>query len=276
MARVSRSEIDKELDRIEAIVADHPTGLSRADLEDAFVQSQGRRIAWRTLLRRLDDLTAQGRVQSKGQSTATVYRPGPGLVLEAPPPEEGYVPLSREGARVRALMRRPMTERTPVGYRRDFLDAYEPGRTWYLPKALRARLYELGRTADGRRRAGTHARDIMGRLLIDLSWASSRLEGNTYSRLDTQNLIEFGQRAEGKDATEAQMILNHKAAIEFIVEGGERVGFDAVTFQNLHAILSENLVGDAADEGRIRTRPVVVSGTAYTPLAIPQALPHFS
>jgi len=52
--------------------------------------------------------------------------------------------------------------------------------------------------------------------LVDLSWASSRLEGNTYSLLDAKQLIELGQAAEGKDAAETQMILNHKAAIEFL------------------------------------------------------------
>lgn len=51
---------------------------------------------------------------------------------------------------------------------------------------------------------------------MDLSWASSKLEGNTYSRLDTQNLIEFDQIAKGKDVIETQMILNHKAAIRAV------------------------------------------------------------
>jgi len=64
---------------------------------------------------------------------------------------------------------------------------------------------------------GTYARQILDRLLIDLSWASSHLEGNTYTRLDTENLIEFGRQAPGKDQREAQMILNHKAAIEMLV-----------------------------------------------------------
>jgi hypothetical protein len=63
----------------------------------------------------------------------------------------------------------------------------------------------------------------LSRLLIDLSWASSKLEGNTYSRLDTQNLIELGQVAEDKDRREAQMILNHKAAIELLVEQAEDI-----------------------------------------------------
>ena len=73
---------------------------------------------------------------------------------------------------------------------------------------------------------------------MDLSWASSLLEGNTYNRLDTQNLIDFGQAAKGKDAQETQMILNHKAAIEMLIEDVDEVGFDAFIFQNLHALLS--------------------------------------
>ena len=107
---------------------------------------------------------------------------------------------------------------------------------------------------------------------MDLSWASSRLEGNTYTRLDTQNLIEFGQVAQGKDAQETQMILNHKAAIEMLIEDVEQVGFDAFTFQNLHAVLSQNLLRDEAACGRLRRRPVEISGTVFQPLAMPQVL----
>jgi len=163
----------------------------------------------------------------------------------------------------------------PVSYDGAFLEAYTPGKTWYLSKALRTRLHEIGRTADAAQPAGTYAREIFARLLIDLAWASSRLEGNTYTRLDTQNLIEFGQRAEGKDATEAQMILNHKAAIELLVEHADAVRFNRYTMLNLHAALSENLLGDPSDEGRLRTRIVNITGTTYTPLGIPQKIEEY-
>ena len=166
-------------------------------------------------------------------------------------------------------------ERTPVGYEGAFLERYIPGATWYLPVSLRERLHELGQTPEVNRPAGTYAREIFERLLIDLSWSSSRLEGNTYSRLDTQNLIEFGERAEGKDVKDAQMILNHKAAIEFLVGNADRMGFDRFTFRNLHAALSENLLGNPADEGRLRTRIVEVGGTTYRPLAIPQKIEEY-
>jgi fido (protein-threonine AMPylation protein) len=109
-------------------------------------------------------------------------------------------------------------------------------------------------------------------LLVDLSWASSRLEGNTYTRLDTQNLIELGRQAPGKDQRETQMILNHKAAIEMLVDNVEEVRFDRYTICNLHALLADNLLADPSAAGRIRRIEVAISGTVYQPLAIPQQL----
>jgi hypothetical protein len=159
-----------------------------------------------------------------------------------------------------------------VGYNPELLFSYRPGTTWYLPATLRHQLHEMGRTPDDTRPADTFARDILSRLLIDLSWASSRLEGNTYSRLDTQNLLEFGQRAEGKDATETQMILNHKAAIELLVSEAEAPVFPRMLLRGVHGALSENLLTDAADEGRLRERVVQITGTSYTPNAIPQVI----
>ena len=270
MARRSRAAVNGELEAVEAVVGRHPEGIARAELEAAFSESQGSTIPWRTLLRRLRVLLEQDRVRAEGRGTRTLYRPGPGFVAEAPPPEQGYVPLSREGAQVRALVRRPISERRPVGYDGTFLERYRPGKTWYLPQQLRRALHEIGRTPDADRPAGTYAREIFARLLIGLAWASSRLEGNTYSRLDTHNLLEFGQRAEGKDAADAQMILNHKAAIEMLVGEAARVGFNLYTFQNLHAALSENLLPDPGDEGRLRIQPVDISGTTYRPPSIPQ------
>jgi fido (protein-threonine AMPylation protein) len=272
MSRITELEIEGELEALESIVARHPAGIGRPGIEAEFAEAHGRNLPWRTLLRRLRLLADEDRVRMAGGGAQTVYVPGPALVLEAPAAEDDYVPISREGARVRALVRRPMMERRPVGYDRGFVDAYRPGKTWYLPRQLREQLHEMGRTPDGARPAGTYAREIFSRLLVDLSWASSRLEGNTYTRLDTLNLLEFGERAEGKELSEAQMILNHKAAIELLVSRADRIGFDLFTFQNLHAALSENLLADPADEGRLRTRIVEISRTTFHPIAIPQAI----
>jgi hypothetical protein len=130
----------------------------------------------------------------------------------------------------------------------------------------------MGRSPDGQRPAGTYARKIYSRLLIDLSWNSSRLEGNTYSLLETERLLELGEAAEGKDALEAQMILNHKSAIELLVEQAEEVGFNRYTILNLHALLSDNLLADPQACGRLRTIAVGVGGTVYHPLEVPQLI----
>jgi Fic family protein len=103
---------------------------------------------------------------------------------------------------------------------------------------------------------------------IDLSWASSQLEGNSYSLLDTKRLIEHGQAAEGKDAT--QMILNHKAAIEFLVDSADDLAFNRQTILNLHALLSDNLLPDPGASGRLRRIGVGINDSVYHPLEVPQ------
>ncbi|MCK9564214.1 MAG: Fic family protein, partial [Bacteroidales bacterium] len=272
---------EEELSLIESIVAGHPYGLGISAIE-AEIEGRGfAKLNRRTLQRRLQKLVDRQRLNTQGDSVALVYKTVPAMarhpfsVNEPPgilPAAEEYVSLSAEGAAVRDRVRLPLMHRTPVGHRREFLESYQPGKTFYLPESLRRQLHIMGRTPMGERPAGTFARDILGRLLVDLSWASSRLEGNTYSRLDTRNLIELGQEAAGKDAMETQMILNHKAAIEMLVEAPNEVGFDTFTFNNLHAVLSQNLLPDPAACGRLRRHPVEVSGSVFLPLAIPQVL----
>jgi len=247
----------------------------------------GEGVARRTLQRRLNELVKQGRLVAKGRKRGAMYRvPAEGSVSVQPEAgainaEAGalsveiYVPMSAEGSRLRDLVRRPLTLRAPVGYRREFLLDYRPNETWYLPRETRTHLRGLGEAPTPERRAGTYARDVLGRLLIDLSWASSKLEGNTYTRLDTQRLIEQGEAAAGRDARETQMILNHKRAIEYLVDGADEIGYDIHTFQNLHALLSENLLADPGAGGKLRERIVDISGTVFRPLAIPQQIDGF-
>ena len=90
----------------------------------------------------------------------------------------------------------------------------------------RTHLQEVGKYNMVKQPAGTYAKKIMNRLLIDLSRNSSWLEGNTYLLLDTRRLIEFGEEAEGRDRLESQMILNHKDAIEFLVGTEAQIGFN--------------------------------------------------
>lgn len=269
MARMTNAEIEAQLNDLIGIVAHHPSGITRAALGEMYA-SGSRAISERMLQRRLERLVGAGRLQQTGAARSATYLSATQSSEVSPgQDEEGHLPTSAKGSKIRTLVRRPMVERSPAGYDATWLHRYTPGQTWYLPKKLRSKLHESGRTPDANQPAGTYARQIFNRLLIDLAWASSRLEGNTYTRLETQNLLEFGQRAEGRDAEETQMLLNHKSAIEFLVTDAEETGFNRQTIRALHAALSENLVGDPADEGRLRGRPVNITGTSYNPSGVP-------
>lgn len=264
----------KPLDRETLLraLADAPAGLGLEDLMRRFPD-----VPRRTLQRHLAQLAAAQSIRVEGRTRARRYFTM-GAVGTGELSLEGHasdLPLSKEALRVLRQVAAPIAQRRPVGYRRDFLELYQPNVTRYLPVPLCNRLHELGRTPMGERPAGTYARQIFDRLLIDLSWASSALEGNTYSRLDTQNLLQFGQAAAGKDALEAQMIVNHKAAIEMLVENAGEIAFDRYTVQNLHALLAENLWPDPGAGGRLRRIEVAVSGTTYTPTSIPQVIEEY-
>ena len=278
---MSRIVPTEELDLIERLISEHPEGLGISALEKALANHLPN-INRRTLQRRLKRLQEDSRIITEGESIALVYKHAPQVInlktkidvktKTSDSKIEMYVPLSKEGGVIRDLVRQPLMQRKPVGYQRSFLEEYEPGVTFYLSESLRTQFHEMGRTLVEERPAGTYAREILNRLLIDLSWSSSRLEGNTYNRLDTENLIEFGQAAVGKDLQETQMILNHKAAIEMLIEEADQIGFNPFTFFNLHAILSENLLPDEDASGRLRRRPVDISGSVFHPLAMPQVL----
>jgi hypothetical protein len=268
---------EKELDAIVAVVAAQPEGVPLS----AILEGLPAELERRTLQRRLALLVEQKRLIAEGEGKGRRYRApaaisGAGNLIAGNATVEGrgevYVPLSPEGKEIRQTVRTPTQNRQPVGYRRDFLDDYQPNVTYYLSAETRQRLLEIGRPPDGERPAGTYARTIYSRLLIDLSWNSSRLEGNTYSLLETERLLDLGEAAEGKDALEAQMILNHKAAIELLVDQAEEIGFNHYTILNLHALLAENMLADPQAGGRLRRVPVGVGGTVYHPLEVPQLI----
>ncbi len=270
--RISQNELDAVLQAV--------AGFSEgAGIEEIRTALDGR-VPRRTLQRRLALLVEQKRLTVKGRARASRYRlpviignvNGVFPSLRADMRGEVYLPISPEGDAIRQAVREPIQNRRPVGYNRAFLDSYHPNDTFYLSSEIRQRLYEMGRSPEEQHPAGTYARQIFNRLLIDLSWNSSRLEGNTYSLLETELLLELGEIAEGKDALEAQMILNHKAAIELLVEQAAEVGFNNYTILNLHALLSDNLLADPQACGRLRAIPVGIGGTVYHPLEVPQLI----
>ena len=131
----------------------------------------------RTLVRHLNELIQKGEILKDGRGRGTRYFAKKGLAPKVHPAIK--ISLSTEGETIQRYIQSPLTERTPVGYHREFLENYQPNNTFFLPEPLRLELQKIGKQPDGEQPAGSFARKILDRLLIDLSWNSSRLEGNT-------------------------------------------------------------------------------------------------
>ncbi|HIP26468.1 MAG TPA: cell filamentation protein Fic [Flavobacteriaceae bacterium] len=101
------------------------------------------------------------------------------------------------------------------------------------------------------------------RLAIDLSWKSAQIEGNTYSLLETERLLKDKETAQGKTKDDAIMLLNHKDALDFIIENPDYVEpLKVSSIEDIHSLLIKEL----GVEKNIRKRRVGISGTNYKPL----------
>jgi fido (protein-threonine AMPylation protein) len=229
--------------------------------------------------RMLSKLVGEARVEVIGKARATRYRlPATNArvaVGTTASPRPAFDASGRAAPVWRppslALQQRlslPLAARLPVTYRREFVDEYKPNETCLLPRPLAEELAALGRLP-GQLPVGTYVRKVLEQLLIDLSWSSSHLEGNRYSLLDTEKLFKSGAAATDSDAV---MLLNHKAAIEFLVDSVPTQGLSAGLIRNLHAVLMQDLMEDAVSLGAIRERVVHISGTTYVPTQVPALL----
>ncbi len=111
--------------------------------------------------------------------------------------------------------------------------------------------------------SGVEYRKEMERLGVDLSWKSSQIEGNTYSLLETERLLKERETAKGKTKEEAVMLLNHKEALDFILDNPDYLKELSIRrIEDIHIILTKELeVGSG-----IRKRRVGITGTNYRPL----------
>ena len=186
---------EDELRHLECKIEEFPDGASMGQLAGASA-SQADREAIR---RRLAKLITQGRIRKTGSRKATKYylseAAQPKILLhteEADLNAEGglFIPSSGAAERSRQRIRRPLEERALVGYNRNFLCDYIPNRTFYLSDGERDFLAKVGTSSEEVQPAGTYLKQILDRVLIDLSFNSSRLERNDYS-ISTRSKICF-------------------------------------------------------------------------------------
>ena len=201
---------------------------------------------WRSLRRLVD----AGRLEVVGKGRATRYRA-----------------VGREV--VLAHLDVPASMRQPMPYRPEFAGGYIPNESRYLTDADRAELRKAGTPVLDPFLAAqgvTFARRVLEELEIDMSWASSRLEGNSYDLLETDRLIRYARESPGKPGRDAMMILNHRNAIRYVVENLDEIGIGWPDLRNIHALLSHGLIPDPTLRGGLRRLPVAIGKSAYRPL----------
>ncbi|XVK66748.1 Fic family protein [Ralstonia solanacearum] len=158
----------------------------------------------------------------------------------------------------------PMAARGPVTYQRDFVQRYTPNQSQLMPRGVAAELYRAGSQW-----AGAYAGQPLTESLVDLSWNSGRLEGNRYSLDAAAELLNGGPLRCDADTV---MLLNHKAAVEFLADSVSQEGLSALVLRNVHAILMQDLVADSSSLGAIRQGPLGIAGTLYSPMLEPDVI----
>lgn len=170
----------------------------------------------------------------------------------------------------------PPAMRTMTHYKPEWLDAYEPNRTFYLSSARRQKLHAI--CAPGSAPINAISEIDVHNFLVLFAWGSSKLEGNVYDETDTRQLIEHGIARPNADPMDTQMILNHAAAVKYVIgdlrNADRPFTLDGAHIRQLHAALSANLLSNPADEGRLRALPVTIDKARYQPPSIPQVLEH--
>lgn len=225
------------------------------------IHQLGHEYPERTVRRWLSEMVTQGIVNTSGHKKATKYYIVKDSYRKMGSSTSCFGP---ESVKVMEQVRRPIYERMPIAYVDRWIETYHPNHTFYIPLKIQAELEKAGQRARQEDPAGTYAHQIFNRLLIDLSYNSSRLEGNTYSLLDTQRLLFEGSDAEGKLDEEKIMILNHKEAIRYLVDNAPRLTISEQTICSLHYLLSDGLL-EARYTGKIRDHSVRIGGSTYLP-----------
>lgn len=206
----------------------------------------------RTLSRLLDRLVAKSLVEKFGASRSTKYRLSASYgILHSIDVEEYFV--------------QDIDDRNILGTFNHELLRSELHQVNLFTEHELHHLHEL--QAQYERNVNDLGRDEylkeIERLAIDLSWKSSQIEGNTYSLLETERLLREKQTASGKTKDEAVMLLNHKEAIDFIVEHPDYLkSLSTRKIENIHSLLTKEL----GINRNLRRRRVGITGTNYRPL----------
>jgi Fic family protein len=221
--------------------------VSRAEI----TANSGLEVSDATIKRIISDLVKEGWIISLGKGKATTYASAPKLEILFPVELDTYFMVEQDDR--------------PIKRRFDF-DIFENlDRTILFTPEEQDHLANLQEKFQSKTKELTSLefQKEMERLAIDLSWKSSQIEGNTYSLLETEQLLKEKKTASGKTKDEAVMLLNHKEAIDFLLGQPEYgVNLSLKLIEELHSLLEKEL----GINRNIRKRRVGITGTNYNPL----------
>lgn len=205
-----------------------------------------------TMKRLLSAAVKEGNVETAGRGPATKYK--------LTPQAHVTMPLNLATYFDKDIDEREVQESFNFDLIRDVLPKVEIFTKEEL-EVLNAAQMEFEKNTEGM--TELEYRKEMERLGVDLSWKSSQIEGNTYSLLETERLLKDKQTASGKTKEEALMLLNHKDALDFVLDVPDYLKELSVhRIEDIHSILTKELEVDR----NIRHRRVGITGTNYRPL----------
>ncbi len=209
-------------------------------------------VSYATLKRILTRLKSDNYLATKGKGKGTKYFLSPAFELIQPIDIENYYQLEIDERQIKGSFNFEIF--TKVLNKFNSITENELANLAVLQKEYEANITELSES---------EYKKELERLAIDLSWKSSQIEGNTYSLLETERLLKEKETAAGKTKEEAIMLLNHKDALDFIIENNDYLNPVTVSkIEDIHSILTKEL--DV--ERNLRKRRVGISGTNYKPL----------
>ena len=214
--------------------------------------SLSKQVSDRTLMRMLSEATAKGHIEVVGRGPATRYRLTPQAHVTMELNLDTYFDKDADERQVQESFNFELINE--ILPKVDLFTDEELQRLDDAQKLFRKHLSEMSEL---------EYRKEMERLGIDLSWKSSQIEGNTYSLLETERLLKEKKTTSGKTKEEAVMLLNHKDALDFILDVPDYLkDLTVARIEEIHALLTKEL----GVERSIRHRRVGITGTNYTPL----------
>ncbi len=209
-------------------------------------------ISYATLKRVLQNLLERDLISTSGKGKGTKYEISKAYEVIHEIDVEDYFKKETDERRIKNTFNHDLIKETL-----NKIDLFSKQELEYLNTIRNQYQNKIAKLSE------TDFRKEMERLAIDLSWKSSQIEGNTYSLLETERLLKDKETAAGKTKDEAVMLLNHKAAIDFIVETPDYIKpLTLKGIEDIHSILIKELGVDR----NIRKRSVGISGTNYKPL----------